>query len=65
MVMVYYFEVWDQVGGENIVQPLKSDANRIKQVGGTILPGTGEEVDVADLDADGRYDPNKTVRNNA
>ena len=61
MVMVYHFKVWDQVAGKIIVQPLKSDATRIDQVGGTIIAGTGEEVDVDALDADGRYDPNKTV----
>ena len=59
---VYYFRVWDKIKGGTIVQPLKSDADRIKQLGGSIVPGTGEEVDVADLDADGRYDPKKSVK---
>ena len=59
---VYHFRVWDKIKGGTIVQPLKCDADRIKQVGGSIVPGTGEEVDVADLDADGRYDPKKSVK---
>ena len=65
MVMVYHFEVWDYARGENIVLPLKCDADLIERVGGTILPGTGEEVDVSALDAAGRYDPKKSVRKDA
>jgi hypothetical protein len=60
MVMVYHFEVWNHGRGENIVLPHKCDANFIEQVGGTILHGTGEEVDPGALDAAGRYDPNPT-----
>jgi len=65
MVMVYHFEVWDYARGENIVLPLKCDADLIERVGGMILPGTGEEVDVSALDAAGRYDPKKAVRKDA
>jgi hypothetical protein len=61
-VRVYHFRVWDKIKGGTIVQPLKSDADRIKQLGGSIVPGTGEEVDEADLDADGWYDPKKSVK---
>jgi hypothetical protein len=60
MVMVCHFKVWDQVRDKTIIQPLKSDANRIEQVGGSIVPGISEEVNVADLDADGRYNPKKS-----
>jgi len=65
MVMVYHFEVWDYARGENIVLPLKCDADLIERVGGTILPGTGEDVDASALDAGGRYDPQKTVGNDS
>jgi hypothetical protein len=65
MIMVYHFEVWNHARGENIVLPLKCDADLIERVGGTILPGTGEEVDVGALDVAGRYDPQKAVRKNA
>jgi len=60
MVMVYHFEVWNHGRGENIVLPLKCGADLIERVGGTILAGTEEEVDVSALDAAGRYDPNPT-----
>jgi hypothetical protein len=60
MVTVYHFEVWNHGRGDNIVLPHKCDANFIEQVGGTILPGTEEEVDISALDAAGRYDPKKS-----
>ena len=65
MVMVYHFEVWNYARGENIVLQLKGDVDLIERVGGTILPGTGEEVDVGALDAAGRYAPQSTVGKDA
>ncbi len=57
MVTVYHFKVWDQQQGEYIIQPLKSPADRIQEIGGKIIPGTAENVDVSALDSEGRYDP--------
>ena len=55
MVTVHRFKVWDIRTGDYVVQPLKSPAERIKQVGGEIIPGTAEEVDPSALDGEGRY----------
>ena len=58
MVTVHHFRVWDALKDEWIYPPLKSPAARIKAVAkGEIIPGTAEEVDEADLDEHGRYDP--------
>ncbi len=57
MVTVYHFKVWDQQRGEHIIQPLKSPADRILEIGGEIILGTAENVDVSALDSEGRYGP--------
>ena len=57
MVTVHYFKKWHQQQGEYIVQPRKSPADRIQEIGGQIIPGTDEEVDESALDSEGRYDP--------
>jgi hypothetical protein len=65
VVTVHHFKVWDQMRGDHIVPPLKSPAERIKQIGGTIIPGTAEDVESSVLDADGRYDPVPPVTDDA
>ena len=57
MVTVHHFKVWDQAAGDHVVPPRKSTAERIKQIGGTIIPGTSEEVDESAIDSEGRFDP--------
>jgi hypothetical protein len=57
MVTVYNFRVWDQTLGAYVVQPLKSPAERIKQIGGEIIEGTAEQVELSNLDKHERYDP--------
>jgi hypothetical protein len=52
---VYHFKVWDPQRGENVIQPLKSTAERIKTIGGEIILGTAEEVPFSALDTEGRY----------
>jgi hypothetical protein len=54
-VTVHKFKVWDISVGDYVVQSTKSTAERIKEIGGDIIPGTAEEVDPADLDDQGRY----------
>jgi hypothetical protein len=57
MVTVHQFKVWDHTRGGHFIQPLKSPAGRIHEMGGEIIPGTAEEVELTALDAHGRYDP--------
>jgi len=57
MVRVHHFSVWDHLAGKTVIQPLKSTEERITDIGGTIVPGTAQEVDAAALDSHGRYTP--------
>jgi hypothetical protein len=57
MVMVYAFEAWHQVRGENVRSPNKGTEARIERVKGVIVPGTGEDVPAQLIDAEGRYRP--------
>ena len=57
MITVHHFKVWDAQTDEYISPPRKSPAERIKAVGGEIIPGTAESVEEAALDDHGRYDP--------
>lgn len=57
MVKVYQFRVWDATNDGWIIQPRKSPAQRIHQVGGELIEGTEEEVSSNDLDEHGRYMP--------
>jgi hypothetical protein len=57
MVTVHYFRVYDVVHDRMVTQALKSPAERIKRIGGEIIPGTAEEVEDEDLDEHGRYAP--------
>ena len=59
MTTVYFFQLWDQFTGDFVIQPRKSPADRIKEYGGTIIPGTAEEVPTSALDAHGRYNPKR------
>jgi hypothetical protein len=56
-VTVFQFKVWDHAKGDMITQPLKSPLQRIVRIGGDVIPGTAEDVDVRLLDEGGRYDP--------
>ena len=59
-VTVHHFKVYDGRTDEHITPVRKSTVERIKRIAGaTIIPDTAEEVDTADLDEDGRYDPRK------
>ena len=57
MLTVHSFKIW--VDGTYTVPPAKRTAAQIKQMGGEIVPGTAEEINKADLDDNGRYDPRK------
>jgi hypothetical protein len=59
IVLVFHFRIWDFTKGEWIVQPLKSTAENIKEIGGEVIPESGEEIDPSELDEYGRYDPCK------
>jgi hypothetical protein len=55
MTTVHSFRAWDHIAGEFKVQSHKSTAERIASIkGAQIVPGTEEEVDPSELDADGR-----------
>ena len=58
-IKVHHFRVWDQTRGEHIVPKRKSPVARIERIGGEIIPNTAQEVDEADLDQEGRYDPRR------
>jgi hypothetical protein len=59
-ITVFQFKVWDAVKGEFITQPRKSPLKRIMQIGGDVIPGSAEDIDVRLLDSHGRYDPEKS-----
>ena len=56
-VIVHHFKIYDPASDSWIVPPRKSTTERIQDIRGIIIPGTGEEVDRAFLDEQGRYDP--------
>jgi hypothetical protein len=58
-VTVYHFRAWNPGTDEYIVPDRKSPAERIERIGGTILPGTAEEVEDSVLDEHGRYEPRR------
>lgn len=57
MVTVHHFKVWDVVEGKYVIQPRKSTIERITQIGGVVVPDTGEDVATSALDIEGRFDP--------
>lgn len=58
MVTVHHFKVWNQRNGRYVVQPFKRTADGIQGIRtAEIIPGTAEEVELADLDANGRFNP--------
>ena len=59
MITVHHFTVWDPVGERMITLPLKSPTERIRRIGGTIVPDTAETVNESDLDLHGRYNPRR------
>lgn len=56
-VTVHHYLVWDHREGRNFVPPSKGTLSRIELDGGTIVPGTAEQVDARALDGRGRYAP--------
>jgi hypothetical protein len=59
MITVHHFTVWDPVGERTITPPLKSPAERISRIGGTIVADTAENVNESDLDLHGRHNPKR------
>ena len=64
MVAVYHFKVWDQKAGKHVVQPLKSTAKRIAEIGGEVIISSEERVDPSLLDEHGRYNPHQSKAEN-
>jgi hypothetical protein len=56
-VTVHHYLIWDRQNGRSVKPAMKTTIERIDLVGGKLVPGTGEEVDVSALDARGRYLP--------
>lgn len=54
---VHHFRVWDPYKEEWFHPSHKSTERVIRQDRGEIIPGTAEEVDPSQLDAQGRYVP--------
>jgi len=62
-VRVYRYRAWDDVFGAWVIYPVKATPERIAALGGTVVPGTDEYVDVAMLDEAGIYHmPRRTGR---
>jgi hypothetical protein len=61
-VTVHSYLVWDHQRGRSATAPMKATLERIRMVGGKVLPGTAEQVDVAALDARSRYAPKAAAR---
>ena len=56
-VTVHHYLVWDHQRGRSAIPPMKATPERIRLVGGKILPGTAEQVDASALDGRSRYLP--------
>ncbi len=56
-VTVHHYLVWDHQRGRSAIPPMKATPERIRSVGGRILPGTAEQVDASSLDGRSRYLP--------
>lgn len=54
-ITVFSFFIWDHRTGRSVQAPAKATAERINLVGGKIVPGSGEDVDLASLDKEGRH----------
>ena len=57
MVQVHHFKVWNSNRGDWEIPPSKRMAESIYKLEGQIIPDTGEEVDITQLDIEGRYFP--------
>ena len=57
MVQVHHFKVWNSRKGDWEIPPSKRMADNIYKLEGQIIPDTLEEVDITQLDKDGRYFP--------
>jgi hypothetical protein len=56
-VTVHNYLVWDHQNGRSVIPPMKGTLERIELVGGRIVPGTAEQVEVSALDGRSRYLP--------
>jgi len=59
-ITVFSFFTWDHRLGRSVLSPTKGTAKRIDLVGGKVVPGSGEDVEAATLDKEGRYRPAAT-----
>ena len=56
MSIIHQFKVWDQQNGVYVIQSFKRTEDRIRGIRtAEIIPDTAEEVELAVLDADGRF----------
>jgi len=62
-VTVHSFRVYDPYKDDWYYPPRKSPAEQIRRIRGEIVPGTAEEVDSSQLDAEGRYNPSQSKLN--
>jgi hypothetical protein len=54
-VTVHQYLLWDHQNGRSVISPWKVTVDGIERVGGKLCPGTAEEVDLSELDANGRF----------
>ncbi|MBC8198619.1 MAG: hypothetical protein H8E80_01025 [Desulfobacteraceae bacterium] len=54
-VIVYYFTKYDRNTDQEVQQKGMATLEFINRIGGTPLISTAKEIDVADLDDNGRY----------
>jgi hypothetical protein len=57
MLTVHNFSIWDNLAGRRIRSVYKCSFERIKKIGGEVIPNTAEEVDESHVDKDGVYVP--------
>ena len=50
---VYFWKVWNQNLGENVIAPRPGTLEAIKHAQGSPITDTAMEIDAADLDGDG------------
>ena len=61
MITIHSYRVWDNKRGEYVIPLRKSTVAHIDQIGGEVIPGTAEDVEVEEVSAEGRHDTAETI----
>jgi hypothetical protein len=57
MPTVHDFVIWDHFTGRRVRSAYKCTLERIKHIGGEVVPNTAEEIKDSDVGSDGIYIP--------